>query len=162
MTRCVRARLHLYVCVGVFSPLCPNFLSLDWRSQDLFPPALKNTFHFNVAAARKVICHLIMTEQTQRHVSVKCVCVSAWRKSARWGGRRRPWELRDLFELSRHDCILPSLLSNFVTGQGCTFTNSLIQVACVVQFTCCISVLTCTSRGLLLLRQASQAERWNQ
>lgn len=60
-------------CVAAFPLSRPNFLSLDWRWRDPFPAALKNTFHFNVAAPRKVICHLIMTEKTQRHVSVKCV-----------------------------------------------------------------------------------------
>lgn len=64
--------LGMSVCLSL---LCPNFLSLDWRLQGLFPPALKNTFHFNVAAAHKVICHLIMTKQTQRHFTVKCVYV---------------------------------------------------------------------------------------
>lgn len=34
------------------------------------PPALKNTFHFNVAAAHKVICHSIMTKQNRRLSSV--------------------------------------------------------------------------------------------
>lgn len=76
-----------------------------------FPPAaLKNTFHFNVSAPRKVICHLIMMEKTQRHVSVKCVRGGSGRAEGRGGRqwRRSPWELADLFELSRRDRITPS------------------------------------------------------
>lgn len=61
------------MCVS--TPLGLNFLSLDWCLQSLFPAALKNTFHFNVAAAHKVVCHLIMTKQTQRHFPVNCVYV---------------------------------------------------------------------------------------
>lgn len=91
---------------------CLNFLSLDWRLQSLFPPALKNTFHFNVAAARKVICHSIMTKQTQRHFTGKCadvhecVCVCAHEGSLGGEGGEvllRPCELIDLFEVWRLD-----------------------------------------------------------
>ena len=81
--------------VGVFSRLAPDFLGLDrslQRPANATPPprpptpVLKNTFHFNVAAAHEVICHLIMTKQTRRLSAVICM----EKKERRWGGQRRP------------------------------------------------------------------------
>lgn len=69
------------VCRTVFSLFTPDFHGLDWSLQD--PPALKNTFHFNVAAAHKVICHLIMTKQTPRLSAVKCMCTSNEKEEVR-------------------------------------------------------------------------------
>lgn len=89
------------MCTGVhrrvFSLLAPDFLGLDWSLQDPSapPPALKNTFHFNVAAAHEVVCHLIMTKQTQRPSAVKC----AYKKKRRWGGPRRPCGLDWTFKM---------------------------------------------------------------
>lgn len=61
------------LCVLLFQPC----LTSSALTHTLFPAALhtkKNTFHFNVTATHKVICHLIMTKQTRRHFTVSCEC----------------------------------------------------------------------------------------
>lgn len=86
---------------GVYFLYSPDFLDLDWSLQETSnhpptqPPDLKNTFHFNAAAAHEVICHLIMTKQTRRLSAVKCM----YTKKRRWGGRRRPCGLDWTFKM---------------------------------------------------------------